>query len=224
MHLLIPAAGSGRRMGAGKNKLLLPLLGRPIIYWTLQAALNSYSIDWIGIISQRNDRKELMKAISSNIKLIKWIEGGETRQESVKNGIDALPPEASHVLIHDGARCLIDPDLFDLCSEELLKGNSVVAANPVVDTIKVVDSKKVIIDTPNRSSLWAAQTPQGFRVDKLKKAHEIAKINKWEVTDDASLFERLNWEVKILESDSTNLKVTNPIDLKFAEVILKLRF
>tara|TARA_Y100001970_G_C14240889_1_gene864835 strand:- start:443 stop:1117 length:675 start_codon:yes stop_codon:yes gene_type:complete len=224
LHLLIPAAGSGRRMGAGKNKLLLPLLGRPIIYWTLQAALNSYSIDWIGIISQRNDRKELMKAISSNIKLIKWIEGGETRQESVKNGIDALPPEASHVLIHDGARCLIDPDLFDLCSEELLKGNSVVAANPVVDTIKVVDSKKVIIDTPNRSSLWAAQTPQGFRVDKLKKAHEIAKINKWEVTDDASLFERLNWEVKILESDSTNLKVTNPIDLKFAEVILKLRF
>ena len=225
MYLLIPAAGMGRRMGSDRNKLLLTLLNKPLLTWTLLAAKASPHIQWIGIMGQSYDFPNF-KAIIASLNLSKpviLIQGGDTRQESVYNGLQALPPEAERVLIHDGARCLATPELFDRCAQTLLTCQGLIAAIPVKDTIKVVNEEKLITDTPPRSSLWAAQTPQGFEVKLLKECHEKGRNLGWEVTDDAALFEKCELPVRIVEGEETNLKVTTPVDLAIAEFILRQR-
>ena len=221
MHLLIPAAGSGSRMKAGKNKLLVELEGESLIYWTLKSVFSSSLVSWVGIIGQPNDKKELLNSLKDFSNKIKWINGGNTRQESVFNGINSLPSNAKKVLIHDGARCLISPELINKCALGLEESDAVILATKVTDTVKVVDDKGEIQETPNREYLWAAQTPQGFLVDRLRQAHEIAINKSWTVTDDASLFEMLNWKVKIIEGNASNIKITSPMDLKIAKLFLK---
>ena len=135
MHLLIAAAGSGRRMGATRNKLLLPLSGQPVLAWTLQAALDAETIHWVGIIGQEIDRSEILDLVKGAPKPVAWIAGGDSRQESVERGLAGLPDQARHVLIHDGARCLASPELFNRCAEAVLGGKAVIAATPVTDTI-----------------------------------------------------------------------------------------
>ncbi|MBD2210792.1 2-C-methyl-D-erythritol 4-phosphate cytidylyltransferase [Calothrix sp. FACHB-156] len=225
MYLLIPAAGLGRRMGSDRNKLLLTVRSQPIIAWTLKAAEAASSISWIGIISQPTDWDDL-KAILADLKLNKPVElipGGATRQESVYNGLQALPEAAEQVLIHDGARCLATPDLLNACAEAIRHCPGLIAAIPVKDTIKVVDENGIIQSTPDRRQLWAAQTPQGFDVKLLKQCHAEGVRQGWEVTDDAALFEKCGIEVRIVEGEETNLKVTTPQDLAIAEFILKSR-
>ncbi len=221
MHLLIPAAGSGSRMKAGKNKLLIELEGESLIYWTLKSIFSASSISWVGIIGQPKDKELLLNSLKDFSHKVKWINGGETRQESVFNGLNSLPKDAEKVLIHDGARCLINPELINKCAAELEENEAVIVATKVTDTIKIVDSEGFIKDTPNRQHLWAAQTPQGFLVDSLKKAHAMAIDKNLIVTDDASLFEMLDWKVKIIEGNYSNIKVTSPIDLKIAKLFLK---
>ena len=223
MHLLIAAAGSGSRMGATRNKLLLQLAGRPVLAWTLDAALAAEKIKWIGIVGQPIDRTSIMKLVDGSDKPIQWINGGNTRQQSVQLGLTALPPEAKHVVIHDGARCLVTPDLLNQCSEVVSAGEAVIAATPVVDTVKRVNSEGFIVGTPERSELWAAQTPQGFSVDQLREGHARAIEKGWQVTDDASLYEMLGWPVRILESEPSNIKVTTPFDLTIAEAVIDIR-
>ena len=225
MHLLIPAAGVGRRMGSDRNKLLLKLLGKPLLVWTLLAAEMAQSIDWIGIIGQEGDFSDF-KEMTASLQLktpIELIIGGNTRQESVYNGLQALPISADRVLIHDGARCLATAELFDRCSEALRECQGLIAAIPVKDTIKVVDRNLYIKDTPDRSNLWAAQTPQGFEVRLLKDCHNKGRKLGWKVTDDAALLEKCAYPVKIVEGEETNLKVTTPVDLAIAEFILRQR-
>jgi 2-C-methyl-D-erythritol 4-phosphate cytidylyltransferase len=156
-------------------------------------------------------------------KMVHFIQGGSTRQESVYRGLQGLPAAATHVLIHDGARCLATPDLFDHCTAALQDCLGLIAAVPVKDTIKVVDANALITATPDRSNLWAAQTPQGFDVAQLRQCHEEGVRQNWEVTDDAALFERCGLPVKIVPGEETNLKVTTPVDLAIAEFILKQR-
>ncbi|MEC4983142.1 MAG: 2-C-methyl-D-erythritol 4-phosphate cytidylyltransferase [Oscillatoria sp. PMC 1068.18] len=225
MYLLIPAAGMGRRMGSDRNKLLLTLLAKPLLAWTLEAAEASRQINWIGIMGQKIDFPDFQTIVAQvNLtKPVKLIQGGETRQQSVYNGLQALPSEAERVLIHDGARCLVTPELFDRCGEALLSCQGLIAAVPVKDTIKVVDEAKVIQSTPNRQNLWAAQTPQGFAVPLLKQCHQQGKNSGWEVTDDAALLEKCGFPVKVVEGEETNLKVTTPVDLAIAEFILHQR-
>ena len=169
MHLLIPAAGMGKRMGGRSNKLRLILQDQPLLAWTLKAANAAQSIDWIGIIGQPQDWP-LWQSLISDLaipKPVQFIVGGATRQDSVFNGLQALPTEADRVLIHDGARCLVTPELIDRCAEATQDYVGLIAAIPVKDTIKVVDQAGQILSTPERSQLWAAQTPQGFRVKEL---------------------------------------------------------
>ena len=225
MHLLIPAAGTGRRMGSDRNKLLLFVRSQPIISWTLKAAEASNYISWIGIISQPTDWSDFKTILASQnlTKPVELIPGGSTRQESVYNGLQALPNSAKQVLIHDGARCLATADLFDRCADALSHCQSLIAAVPVKDTIKVVGENGIIQSTPDRRQLWAAQTPQGFDVKLLKQCHAEGIRQGWLVTDDAALFEKCGLNVQIVEGEETNLKVTTPQDLAIAEFILKNR-
>jgi 2-C-methyl-D-erythritol 4-phosphate cytidylyltransferase len=234
MYLLIPAAGLGKRMGSElakrglrqRNKLLLTLLGKPLLAWTLLAAESSPKIQWIGIMGQPQDFPAFEEILSSLAltKPIQLIVGGDTRQASVFNGLKALPSEAKSVLIHDGARCLATPELFDRCAEAMKTCRGMIAAVPVKDTIKIVDRDRLIQDTPDRRYLWAAQTPQGFDVALLKECHQKGEQLGWEVTDDAALFEKCQLPVQIVEGEETNLKVTTPVDLAIAEFILRQRF
>jgi 2-C-methyl-D-erythritol 4-phosphate cytidylyltransferase len=225
MHLLIPAAGMGKRMGSNRNKLLITLLDKPLLAWTLIAAEQATSIEWIGIIDQPEDRSDLQEIIG-NISLskpVQFIQGGLTRQESVYNGLQALPDGAERVLIHDGARCLATPNLFDRCANMLKTCPGLIAAVTVKDTIKIVDGAGIVVDTPERAHLWAAQTPQGFEVKLLKACHEEGRSLGWEVTDDAALFEKCDLPVTIVPGEETNLKITTPVDLAIAEFILRSR-
>lgn len=225
MDLLIPAAGSGKRMGGDRNKMLLPLLGEPILAWTLKAVAAAASIDWIGLVCQPHDRPEF-EAIVADLNLaqpIAFITGGATRQASVYNGLQALPAGSQRVLIHDGARCLATPDLFDRCAAALATYAGFVAAVPVKDTIKQVDDQRQVTATPDRAYLWAAQTPQGFDVPTLRACHDRGVTEAWDVTDDAALFERCGLPVHLVEGEETNLKVTTPQDLAIAEFILRSR-
>lgn len=225
MHLLIPAAGMGRRMGSASNKLLLALLDKPLLAWTLAAAETATQISWIGIMGQPADFEDF-KTIIAAAKLskpVQLIQGGETRQESVYNGLQGLPAEAERVLIHDGARCLATPELFDRCAEALRNCPGFIAAIPVKDTIKVASATGTVQATPDRSTLWAAQTPQGFEVRRLQDCHERGKQQGWQVTDDAALFEKCEIPVQIVPGEETNLKVTTPMDLAIAAFILQQR-
>jgi len=225
VHLLIAAAGSGRRMGASGNKLLLDVAGRPVLAWTLEAALRCEAISWVGIVGQPVDATAIaaIVAAASPAKPVRWIVGGDTRQESVSRGLAALPPEATGVLIHDGARCLVQPELLTRCAAAVQDGRAVIAATPVTDTIKQVDAGGTITATPERSALWAAQTPQGFPVQQLRDAHATASREAWQVTDDAALFERLGLAVQVLEAPASNIKLTTPFDLTIAAAVLSPR-
>jgi 2-C-methyl-D-erythritol 4-phosphate cytidylyltransferase len=228
VHLLIAAAGSGRRMGADRNKLLLPLAGRPVLAWTLEAALACPAIAWIGLVGQPHDAAAIAAIVAAALpdRPVVWIEGGSSRQESVSRGLAALPAGCEAVLIHDGARCLVEPALLAASAaalaEAMAVGAGIVAATPVTDTIKEVE-EGTICATPERSRLWAAQTPQGFGVAQLRQAHAEALEQGWSVTDDAALYERLGWAVRVLEAPPSNIKLTTGFDLTIAEAVLAQR-
>ena len=225
MHLLIAAAGSGRRMGAAGNKLLVEVAGRPVLAWTLDAALSCSAIRWIGIVGQPVDADPVAAIVAAAVpdRPVVWILGGDTRQESVSRGLAALPADAAGVLIHDGARCLVEPDLLERCAAAVVGGAAVIAAAPVTDTIKQVDAEGTITATHDRSVLWAAQTPQGFPVAQLRQAHATAAAEGWSATDDAALFERLGLPVQVLPAPPSNIKLTTPFDLTIAEAVLATR-
>jgi 2-C-methyl-D-erythritol 4-phosphate cytidylyltransferase len=223
-------------MGAAGNKLLLPLAGRPLLAWTLEAALACDQIGWIGVVGQPIDAAAIAAVVAEvchragggeALAPVVWILGGDTRQDSVRRGLAALPSAARQVLIHDGARCLIEPDLLRRCCHALDEatrvGAGMIAATPVTDTIKQVGEGGRILATPDRAGLWAAQTPQGFEVAPLRQAHALAESEGWSVTDDAALFERLGWPVQVMEAPPSNIKVTTPFDLMVAEAVLKSR-
>ena len=238
MHVLIPAAGSGRRMGADRNKLLLPVLDREILAWTLRAAASALSTEWIGIVGQPHDFPQFEQIVQAeNLDVpVELIRGGSTRQESVFLGLQRLEelrtPSGSsieRVSIHDGARCLAAPELFDRCAAALDVAQGAIAAIPVKDTIKRVKPSlssapllvgQEIVDTPDRSQLWAAQTPQCFKLAPLLAAHRQAVTEDWAVTDDASLFENVGLTVELVMGEETNVKLTTPWDLEIAKQIL----
>ena len=164
VHLLIPAAGLGRRMGADRNKVLLTLLGKPLIGWTLLAAEEAEQVKWIGLICQEED-KELLRSVVESLAIktpVAFIRGGDTRQASVFNGLQGLPDQAERVLIHDGARCLATADLLNRCALALDTCDGLIAAIPVKDTIKVVGADHQIHrHSRSRPAMGRPNPPRG---------------------------------------------------------------
>lgn len=215
---IILAGGSGSRMGADKNKVLLELQGVPVIVRSVQAF--TALADEIILVGREEDISALVTAMKQYCLDVRIVPGGETRQESVWNGLCALSSECSHVLIHDGARCLVDQDTIrrSMVSAEL--HGTGVAAIPAVDTIKFIDDSESVVSTPDRSRLRAVQTPQAFSVDLIMQAHKSARAQNFVSTDDASLVERLCLPVRLTLGDRRNIKLTTPEDMKMAEAFL----
>ncbi|MGE7186650.1 2-C-methyl-D-erythritol 4-phosphate cytidylyltransferase [Peribacillus sp. NPDC006672] len=218
-EVVIPAAGQGKRMKAGKNKLFIELSGIPIIVYTLRVF--EEDPDCRGIILSINPaEKDYFSQLISTYglkKVRKLVMGGKERQQSVYNGLQHAGEEI--ILVHDGARPFIDlGQISELTTAASLHGGAVIAV-PVKDTIKKAANKKVL-ETVERSSLWAVQTPQAFRVSILKRAYEAAEAEAFLGTDDASLLERINEQVVIIEGNYDNIKITTQEDLYFAEAIL----
>lgn len=222
-QVIIPAAGQGKRMGAGKNKLLLELDGVPILIHTLKVFEADESCSGVILAINEEDEKEFDSLLSEYgiTKVIGIVPGGSERQYSIYNGIKALR-ENGIVLVHDGARPFIEEgQIHSLVTAAEQHGASILAV-PVKDTVKKVKDHKVI-ETVERSSLWAVQTPQAFRMPLLLKAYELAEEEGFLGTDDASLVERMGHDVMIVEGNYDNIKLTTPEDLFFAETIIRKR-
>ncbi len=223
VSVLIPAAGSGNRMGHRRTKKpYLQLLGKPILTHTISVFDRNPVVNRIHVIVNPSDF-ELCQSVAivpySFQKVADLIPGGETRQDSIFNGLQSLPSDADFVIVHDGVRPFVTDDIIDSCLEAAGEWGAAVAAVPVKDTIKVVDADRFIVDTPNRSRLWAVQTPQSFRKDLLLEAHLWARRTGLDATDDAALVEQLGFRVRLIAGSHRNLKITTAEDLLIAEAL-----
>lgn len=221
-QVIIPAAGSGKRMGAGRNKLFIEVDSRPVILHTLDVFADDRHCKKIILAIQPNDEsqfKDILKSYPGKEK-VEFVYGGDERQYSVYNGLKAAGEPI--ILVHDGARPFIRQQTIRRLVQAAHEHGAAIAAVPVKDTIKRADHDKVV-ETVDRSGLWQIQTPQAFRLPILMNAHERAKEQLYLGTDEASLVERLGLPVMIIESDYDNIKLTTPEDIYFAEAILAKR-
>ncbi|MCK4376854.1 MAG: 2-C-methyl-D-erythritol 4-phosphate cytidylyltransferase [Actinomycetia bacterium] len=225
-YCIIVAAGKSRRMNSTVSKQFIFIGGKPILAYTIDAFEKSSLIDKIVLVINEAEIEKCKKIIVNKYnykKLMKIVPGGKERQNSVFNGLKVLPSETNLVAIHDGARFLITPDIIDRAVRDAYDSNGVIVAMPIQDTIKETNSNKIISKTFNRDRLWAAQTPQVFPYSIIMKAHEKAREDNFFGTDDASLVERLGYEVDIVRGSVENIKITTNFDLILAEIILNKR-
>lgn len=218
-YAIVLAGGSGSRMGADRNKVLLTLNGEPVIVRAVRAFQGL--VDGVILVSRPEDITQIGAAMQQAGLNVTIVPGGATRQDSVWNGLCAIPADGRYVLIHDGARCLVDKETILRCRESVEKCGTGVAAVPAVDTIKQVDADEVVAATPDRSTLRSVQTPQGFELALIRRAHEAAREAGFLGTDDASLVERLGHPVRLTMGSRQNIKLTTPEDLKMAEAFLE---
>ncbi|WP_459503701.1 2-C-methyl-D-erythritol 4-phosphate cytidylyltransferase [Bacillus sp. C1] len=221
--LIIPAAGQGKRMGAGKNKLFLLINEVPIIVHTLRAFEKDEACKNIIMAINKEDRpyfEELMQKYPIQ-KRVHFIQGGTERQDSVYNALRHVE-EAEYVLVHDGARPFVTNQMIQGVLTAAKEKGASICVVPVKDTVKRVERDSVV-ETVERSQLRAVQTPQGFSVPLLLEAHRSAKQGCFLGTDDASLVERIGKEVGVVEGSYYNIKVTTPEDLLIAESFLRVQ-
>ena len=221
--VIIVAAGSGSRMNMGINKQFIKLKDKEIIVYTLEKFYKHKNIDEIVVVVKEEEAEFFKNEIIDkyNFENIKIAYGGKERQNSVYNGLKMLDDKCDIVLVHDGARPFISKSLIDNCIEEAKNHNAVVVGVPVKDTIKVINEDNDIVDTPERSKLWAVQTPQTFNYDILVKSYEDAFKNEFYGTDDAMLVERIGYKVKMIEGSYNNIKITTQEDLNIGNQILQ---
>lgn len=217
---IIVAAGQSRRM-EGVDKLFVPLLGMPLLAHTLAAFEVTSSVQTVVLVlSQANlEKGEALVKEQGLAKVHQVCLGGARRQDSVRQGLERLPP-CPWVIIHDGARPCVEPQLIERGLEEATRWGSAVAAVPVKDTIKVVGDQGTVVETPDRRRLWAAQTPQIFPREVLRQAY---RQEEFTATDDAALVERMGHAVHLFFGSYANIKVTTQDDALLAEALLLRR-
>jgi 2-C-methyl-D-erythritol 4-phosphate cytidylyltransferase len=220
--VIIPAAGTGRRLG-GMAKPFVELGGEPILRRTLRPFLDEPRVGWIVIALPTAivvDPPHWLTSLDPRIALVR---GGTERMHSVRLALDAVPDEAAVVLVHDAARPLVSSDLIRRAIVAAAAGRCVIAAVPATDTIQRVDTEGRIIETPDRSELWLAQTPQAFPRSCLAAAADNAVRTGFLATDDAALVIRAGGTVHVIGGERDNIKVTEPADLILAEALLRQR-
>lgn len=222
-QVIIPAAGQGKRMGAGKNKVLLELQSLPVFIHTLKVFEMDEECEGIFVAIHPQDETEMKAVIQQNqiTKVVELVPGGKERQHSIYNALKRVKQEGI-ILVHDAARPFIDKNLIHSLLEAAKMNGAAILAVPVKDTVKKV-SDNIVTETVERTSLWAVQTPQAFRFSILFDAYRKAEEDAFVGTDDASLVERLGHDVFIEEGHYDNIKLTTPEDLFFAEAILRKR-
>ncbi len=218
---VIVAAGSASRMG-GIDKVMAQLHGEPMILRTVRTFQECDAISEIVVVT-RQDLIMRITDLCRNLPKVKAVVvGGASRQESVNLGLNSLSPDVKLAAVHDGARPLVTWQVIDRVVRAAHTYGAAAPAVPVKDTIKVVKGG-VVVNTPDRSTLQAVQTPQVFDFDLLRGALKKAQEDGAQLTDDCSAVERMGLAVRIVEGDEENLKVTTPVDLKIAEMILEGR-
>jgi len=213
-------------MNISVSKQFLNIKGHPILYYTLNKFENMSKIDSIVLVTSAADTEYAQENIVKRyrFKKIQIVSGGKERQDSVYNGLRSLSPQTDIVVIHDGVRPFVTRQIIENSIAAALKYKAVGVAVPVKDTIKVVGSDNIIKNTPDRSTLWAMQTPQVFSYDIIMKAYEKAMAEGFYGTDDTVLVERLGFPVKIIEGAYENIKITTPEDIILAEAFISLGY
>jgi 2-C-methyl-D-erythritol 4-phosphate cytidylyltransferase len=202
---IVPAGGSGERLGADRPKAYVVCAGRPLIDWSLE------------VLQSICDR--VVVAAPPDWLREGWVEGGPSRSQSVRNAVDAAP-EARTFVVHDAARPLVTRELVEECIGALLGVDGAIAAAPVTDTVKEAYPDGTVLRTLDRSRLWAVQTPQVFRAGALRRALDVDDETLAAATDDASLVEATGGTVRLVEAPIGNLKVTTEADLARAAAAL----
>ena len=220
---IIPAAGEGSRFRGAVRKQFIALDGLPILSHTLRALAASNALAAAIVVVPPGEESFGREALSlAAVELAtEVVPGGRERQDSVYNGLLRANPDTDLVLIHDGVRPFVSPGVVLATIEAAKECGAAVAAVPVTDTIKRVDADGLVIDTPAREQLWAAQTPQVFRYSLLMQAHQSVRKRGILVTDDAALLEHLGVRVKVVRGSYENLKITSEDDLPLAGLILR---
>ncbi len=220
---IILAGGTGKRMGAATNKQFLLLDNKPLIVHTLQVFEECRAVDGIYLVVNQKDlpviQEEILETYRFN-KLMKLVIGGRLRQDSVRNGLDAIESPCDIVVIHDGARPFVPPSFIEKGIHLMDMFDAVIPALPVKDTVKVVSKDGFVVKTLERDSLWHVQTPQTFKHDLIAKAYREGTAKKLIGYDDATFLEFLGKKVKVIEGSPYNIKITTPEDLVIARGML----
>ena len=220
---IILAGGAGKRMGAATNKQFLLIDNKPIIVHTLEIFENCRSIDSIFLVVNQKDLPVIQKEILETYrfkKLTKVVIGGRLRQDSVRNGLEAIAGQCDIVVIHDGARPFVSPSFIEKEIFLMEMFDAVIPGLPAKDTIKAVSKEGFVSKTLPRDSLWQVQTPQTFKYELIVKAYREGMAKKLYGYDDATFIEHLGKKVKVIEGSPYNMKITTPEDLIIAQGIL----
>jgi 2-C-methyl-D-erythritol 4-phosphate cytidylyltransferase len=223
--VVIAAAGQGKRMQTQVSKPFLSFHDRPILLHTLQVFETHPEVEQIVVVTKESEMeqtKQLLQAEGCK-KVAEVVAGGKERPESVYRGLAYI--STAFVLVHDAVRPFISHDAISRLLESVRMHGAAILAVPVKDTIKQVNDAAIVERTPDRSRLWAVQTPQAFRMQLLRQAYEqgLAQAEAY-VTDDAMLVEQLGVDVRVVQGEYTNIKLTTPDDLLLAEVIYQMRW
>ncbi len=218
---IVPAAGRGSRMGLGRNKIWVKLGAKSVIYYSLRVLEDHPAIGRVVLVVSSNELSTASQLVQNeHFEKTTVTEGGESRRDSVYRGLLCLDPGIQWVVVHDGARPLIAPDLVDRVLEAAVQYGAALCAIPVTDTLKRADSEGYVTNTIERNALYHAQTPQAFARNLLVRGHESIE---GEAPDDAGLVERMGVRVRIVGGSPDNIKITRVEDLGLAETILSAR-
>lgn len=222
-QVIIPAAGQGKRMGAGKNKLLLELNSIPVFIHSLKVFEEDELCDGIILAIHPQDEAEFNSLLKEHgvKKVLELVPGGKERQDSIYNALKTVKTDGI-ILVHDAARPFILKEHIHRLLDTAQETGAAIIGVPAKDTMKTVRDD-VVMATVERSSLWAVQTPQAFRFSLLYRAYEQAEKDGFIGTDDSSLVERISHPVTMVEGDYDNIKLTTQEDLFFAQAILQKR-
>ncbi|RME39234.1 MAG: 2-C-methyl-D-erythritol 4-phosphate cytidylyltransferase [Planctomycetota bacterium] len=224
--VIIAAAGKAERFGGKEKKTFAKLDGRPVFLRSIEHFLSRDEVCAILLAVAPEDLSMVKSTYGANLGFmgVKLVEGGETRSDTVRAALDAVPAEADFVAVHDAARPCVTAEMIDAVFAEAKKSGAAILATPLTGTLKRVADSMVIEKTEPRAGLFEAQTPQVFRREVLKAAYDALKADRRaEVTDDAQVVELSGHPVSVVASDPTNLKITTKADMALAHSILKSR-